>query len=662
MATLSAALARKNPPNSSTYSTGSETANTDGWEDRLARRIMGYIRTADIGEDARRRHDRLGARILYAQHWDRPMPADRAAITANIAGAILRHKVAIMTKQDPIPVIEPDDVGDARAAQLMAKVIRRAWTAQGMKAKIRRLATLANATRTAALKVSWDPTLKGGAGDIATEVVQGWNLILDNTVGDPDQMQYCGHRATMNPSRGMLYYPNAADKIRRLVESQQTRRAGPLTGQGSPISTPWKSTYLPSPSASLINGKPAVTAFAGELVMTTEGATQVTFVEMYHRDYTEVIDEVPVRDPLGKVKQEVVYHDEDHPLAGQPAFDEGEPEMHPLPDGTMVEIPRFTLRMQDVTEEQFVRKYPFWRRTTVAMCGMNAELIEDIPWDRRLPFAFYTDIEPLDGILGRGSLLQTEHLQALTNVGLSTITDTLRFGALCAWLAGTSSGVTSSVIIPGLGQVIPVNDVGAIKPVETKPLDPQFFTLLDKAVTFMERIMGATGIMQGESAGRVDSAAGYDTLAEIGSSTIVECTQRLETTISEWAEICGGFAQEFYDERHAIAVEDQEGNVTWERASSQLLMGSLSYTVATGSTMAWSESAKVNRSMQEYQAGLIDRQAFYEQTNKPNWRQVLARIVAVAGPQGAVGPAASPPPRMRASSSASKPPKPKPHG
>jgi hypothetical protein len=619
--------------------------------------MLGYIRSADIGEETRRRHDRLGARILYAQHWDRPMPADRAAITCNLAGAILRHKAAIMTKQDPIPVIEPDDVGDARAAQLMAKVVRRCWMKTRMREKTRRLILLSNATRTAALKVMWDPTLKGGAGDINTDVIEGWNLILDNQVGDPAQMQFCGHRATMNPSRAMLYYPNAAEKIRRLVETTSTRKITPLMGSGSPISTPWKGTFLPMPGASLINGKPAVTSFAGELVQTNEGTQQIDIVEMYHKDYTEVIDEVPVRDPLGRTKQEIVRDE-----SGMPQFEEAEPEEHTMPDGTTVHLPRFRLSMQDVTEEAFVRKYPFWRRTTIAIWGGEGEMLEDRPWDRRLPFAFYTDLEPLDGIMGRGSLLQTEHLQALTNVGLSTITDTLRFGALCAWLAGTSSGVTSSVIIPGLGQVIPVNDVTAIKPVETKPLDPQFFTLMDHAVQYMERIIGATGIMQGEAAGRVDSAAGYDTLAEIGSATIVECTQRLETTLADWAEIVGGFAQEFYDERHAIAVEDQTGNMTWERASSPLLMGALSYSVATGSTLAWSDSAKQQRAFTEYTNGLIDRQSYYEDTKKPNWRQILQRIVAVAGPQGAIGPAASPPPRMRASSSASKPPKPKPHG
>ena len=620
------------------------------WEDKLTRRVMGYIRAADIGEETRRRHDRLGGRLYYGQHWDRPMPSDRAAITANIGMAILRHKVGIMTKQDPIPVIEPDDVGDARAAQLMGKVVRRIWMDDRMREKARRVITLANATRTAALKVLWDPVAKGGAGDISTQVVPGWCLILDNRVSDPKEMQYAGHRATVNRSRAMLLYPDAAEQILDLVESQHTKRAGPLGRGTTPISTPWKTAYLPPPGASIVNGKPVVTAFAGEIVTDTEGTSDVDIVELYHRDHTLIEKEVAVRDPNGKVKQEIARDDD-----GMPQFDEREPDFHTLPDGSVVAVPNYKLRMQDVMETQLVRKYPYWRRTTLCMYSGEGVMLEDRDWDRRLPLAFYTDIEPLDGMLGRGSLLQIEHLQALVNVGMSTVTDTLRFGALCAWLAGTSSGVTSTQILPGIGQVIPVNDVTQFKPVEVNPLDPQFFTLLDRATLFMERIMGAVGVMQGEAPGRMDSAIGVDSLAEIGGSTLAECTQRFETTIADWAEIVGGFAQEFYDERHAIAVEDVTGDITWERASSPLLAGSFSYSVATGSTMAWSESAKQQRSFQEYQQGLIDRQAYYEETKKANWRQILQRIAAAVGPQGAIGPAASPPPRTR--QTAPKPPK-----
>jgi hypothetical protein len=637
----------------------SAPATGEEWEQKLTRRILGYIRSGDVGEEQRRRSDRLGARIYFGQHWDRAMPSDRAAIMANLAMAIVRHKVGIMTKQDPIPIIEPDDTGDARAAQMMAKVIRRLWMSSRMREKIRRCVTLANTTRTTALKVSWDPTLKGGAGNIATDVISGWNLILDNRVGDPLMMRFCGNRATMDKSRAMLFYPDAADKIRTLVDYQQTRKKGPLNGGGTPIPTPWKTSYIPSPGATVVNGKPVVTAFAGEMAMNDPTNDDVEIIEIYHRDDTLRRETVPVRDSLGAVKQEIARDDD-----GLPKFTEGEPEMHPMPDGSMIALPKFNLEMDDVTEERLVRKYPQWRRTTVCLVGGDGIMLEDRAWDWRLPYAFYTDIEPLDGMLGRGSILQVETLQALLNVGLSTMTDKLRYGALCAWLGGTSSGVTSNVIIPGIGQVVPVSDVSQLKPIEVGALDPGFFTLMDRTVTIMERVLGATGVMQGESAGRVDSNAAYDTLAEIGGSTLVECTQRMETTIADWAEICGQFAQEFYDERHAFQVEDSEGQVTWQRVSSPLLQGSFSYTVATGSTMAWSESSKQQRAYNEYTQGLIDRQTYYERTNTPNWRQMLERITKATGPQGALGPAASPPPRTRqtASKGANAPKAPKPHG
>ena len=392
---------------------GKDKNKQSEWEERLVRRVLTYVRTADQGEEARRRHDRLGSKIMYAQHWERPMPSDRAAITANVAGAMLRHKVAIMTKQDPIPILEPRDVGDQRASQLMAQIIRDLWRTTGMKAKTRRLATLANATRTCAFKVSWDPVMNGGAGGIATDVIPGWSLILDNRVGDTRAMEFCGNRATMNRSRAMLYYPDAAEKIQELVDSMATKKQSTLQSSGAPITTPWKSSYIPSPGASIVNGKPVVTSFAGEIAITAPGTEDVDIMEIYHRDHTLAQKEVPVRDPLGKIKQEISRDDD-----GMPQFTEGQPEMHPMPDGSFVALPKFELVMEDVTEMQLVRKYPHWRRTTICCAGGDGTILEDRPWDYKPPFALYTDIEPLDGILGRGSLLQTEHLQALVNVGL----------------------------------------------------------------------------------------------------------------------------------------------------------------------------------------------------------------------------------------------------
>lgn len=617
------------------------------FEERLVQRVVGYISKADEGEDARRMHDRRGGKLYYGQHWDRPMPSDRAAISANLGMTLVEQKIAIMTKQDPIPVVEPDDVGDVRSAELMGMVVRRAWLADGMRLKLRRLLRQGEATRTAALKVLWDPSLKGGAGDITTDNVPGWRLLVDNTVSDTKQQQFAGDRATMTRSRCMLMYPKAAEKIATMRDFQ-TNRQGPLRQTTSPLPTPWKAPGLPPPGASVVNGKPVITSFAGEIGGGGRtDADMIDVVELYHRDFTLVKDMRPVRDELGRVKQQIVNDEE----TGLPKFEEAEPDQQYVEGVGFVDIPNFELVMEDEMEEALVRKYPFYRRTTVAMQGVTggsstAVLLEDRAWDGPLPYCYYTGGEPLDGILGRGPLLQCEHLQALVNVSLSTTIDNYRMGSLNAWLAGNQSGLAATQIIPGVGQVIPVNDVSAVKPLESPNIDQAIFGLLDKAVTYMERIIGATGVMQGESVGRADSAGTYDTLAEIGGARLVEATQRMESTLEDWAAIVGWYAQQYYDERHAIAVEDIEGNLTWERASSPLLQGSFSYTIATGSTLAWSDSAKAARDLQEYQNGLIDKVEYYKRRKTPHWKEIMRRVAA--NPASA-GPAGAPPPRTRTS-------------
>ena len=77
-------------------------------------------------------------------------------------------------------------------------------------------------------------------------------------------------------------------------------------------------------------------------------------------------------------------------------------------------------------------------------------------------------------------------------------------------------------------------------------------------------------------------------------------------------------------------MEDATGNLTYERAFRPDLQGSLSYKIAVGSTLAWSESALRGRLVQELQMGLIDKVEYWQQTKTPNWRALMARITAEA--------------------------------
>jgi hypothetical protein len=166
----------------------------------------------------------------------------------------------------------------------------------------------------------------------------------------------------------------------------------------------------------------------------------------------------------------------------------------------------------------------------------------------------------------------------------------------------------------------------------------------------MERIIGVTGIMQGEAAGRVDSAAGYDTLAQTSGARVVECTQRMERWISRLMAKVGWYAQRYYTDCHAVRVEDLQGNLTWERAASTQLMGTFSYRIEVGSTMAWNEAARNARLKDDLTAGIIDMQEYWQRTNTPNWREIKKRKLAAGQPLS------PPPPRTR--QSVPKPPKP----
>lgn len=629
------------------------------WKDRLVRRVMGMVAVSDADEEKRRASDRIGAYLYYGKHWNRPMPDSRSAITANVTKALIDHKIAIMTKQDPIPVVEPTDAGDADAARLMRPVLQRWWESDGMRLKVRQLLRLDNTTRTCAGKAVWDPSLREGAGDVTVDVIPGWRLILDPRTRNPREMEFAGDRAIMPRTRAMRLYPDAAKEIR---EAHEVGTKAPGGGNpSSPAGSPWKRAGAGvafETGSAVINGKPVLTAFAGNISAPSLGESDVEIIELYYRDrsvYTAVEED---KDDLGNVRKRVARH----PESGMPLFREVPGSMVATtgPDGQPVHfmMPGFELEMQPVMKEVVKPKYPFWRRTTVLM--PEGVMLEDKAWDAPLPYAVFNDNEPLDGVWAKGCALDLEHLQAALNVSLSNMMDMLRLNAWRPIVAAQGANIQDNSTVINPGQVIRVQGASpreSIWPLEFPAVNDAWFGWCNFVISLMEKIVGATGIMQGEAAGRVDSAAGYDTLAEIGGSRLVESTQRMEQSIADLMQIVGWYVQHFYTERHAVKIEESEGNATWERAYSPFLKGSFSYKVATGSTLAWSESAVRARLLQEMQQGLLDKVGYWKRTNYPDWQEIAKRLAhespALAGMAGA------PPPRTRsAPKHATKPQRP----
>lgn len=601
----------------------------------LISRVMGYLSVAMKDEESRRRTDRIGGNLYYGRHWQIAMPQNRSALTVNVTKALIDHKISIMTKQQPTPVVECTDYGDEEAAKLMRSALTAWWSRDRMQEKLENALLLANNTRTCAYKALWDTSLFDGAGDITADLIPGYRLILDPRTKNKNRMQFIGDVAQMSRSRAMLLFPHAAKEIK---EAPAVDAASPDGNYSSPIRSAWKRIYVDFPGVAILNGRPVVTAFTNQPSGGGITEEEVVVVELYHRDLTTEKVMRPKKDEFGQAHQRVST--DEH---GMPQFEELEAEIRSLEDGTQVSIPQYRLVMEDVFEEVHVLKYPHWRRTTMLLPDMK--IIEDIAWDYPAPYALVNDGTALEGPWVKGCSLDLEDLQAQLNVSLSLMVDNLRFSAYRALLAGNGAQLEKNNLNISPGEVIRAGDINQIKWLDFPQLSGDWFQWLNSSISLMERIIGATGIMQGEAAGRVDSASGYDLLAEIGGSRLVKATQvSVERPIAELCEIVGCFMQKHYTERHAVMVENAEGSVSAQRLGPASLQGSFSYKILTGSSMAWSQSSVRARVIEDLNLGLRDKVSAWKNpaVGIDDWRQIEARM-ATQPPQ--LNPA--PPPRTR---------------
>lgn len=617
-------------------------------DQKLAQTCQYYFGISQRGEDVRRRDDRIGARLWHGQHWVGVRQyRDRAAITANVSQALIHHKVSIMTKQQPIPIVKPREPGSVEAAERMRQLLISKFKDDNMLIKTRDALILCNSTRTSAGKVVWDSTLNNGMGDFTVDVIPGWNLLLDGRVSDKERMQFCGDRARMFRSRAITLYPEAAQKIMDGTPAVY-RRGMPGQEAGSPIRDAWGTGQsLMRGSPTTLNGKAVFTAYAGDPGFATEKDDIVEICELYHKDLTVYEDEEPEKDNFGNPKHEIVRDEE-----GLPQVEHAGSDLMIDEDGTPVHVAAFKIVTQALMKIVYKRKYPDWRRTTVLLPG--GIVLEDIAWDGPLPYFYFNDVYSLEGMWHRGSILQLETLQAMLNVALSTQTDNMRFASIQALLVSSQSGLGSRVITPGPGQAVEVNGVPVsqhVMPLPVQDPNPEWFNYINQLIALMEKTIGAEGIMQGSaaSAPRTDSAAGFGTLAEIGGSRLTENTQRMADSLSDWANISAWFVQNYYTKEHSFAVEDDSGNISHEQAWGPLVQGELDFSVEVEPWMAWSESTKFNRNMELLQAGIIDRVEFYKRTNFPGWQRMLKRMASMVGTpmQALMGGAGAPPKRTR---------------
>lgn len=610
----------------------------DGLDRALARRVRRMIARSDKRESARRKEDRIGGNLFFSNHWAVRMPDGRAAWTVNLARPLIEDKIALITKNRPIPVVEAIGVGDEEGPRIMRSILQQWWTDEKMDAKLEHALFLSNATRTSAIKVWWDPARNAGAGGIAAGVLPGWRILLDPSASERSRLTFAGDRSVMPRWRAMQLYKAAADTIRKAG-------AAKANAEGREDNSPLDDMYPRSGGTGVvtINGAPALTAEGSIEPSAAELRELVEVAEVYWRDPTVVERMMPKKDEHTGENIRKVKMGED----GLPSFTETT-RRHVMADGQEVELPAFELDMEDELEPKFVPKYPYWRRTTVLMQGDDIlETIDDQAWDFELPYAYFIDGRPLEGMWHRGSLLELRGLQTDTNITLSLETDMRRFASLLAAVAYDEAGLEQNTLALMPGDVIRIRGPkGSFEWVKIPPPDASWLEKIRFNIDMMRLILGLDGVMSGQAQGRLDSAAAYDFLGDISGARLTKSGTRMEWAIADLMQIVGGIAQEAFTEKHSVRVEHETGKATYERITPSALRVSMRFGVLVGSQMAWTESARRQRALADVQAGVCDKIGFWQQTNYPDWQNMKARMEREAAEHPNMPPVA-PPPRTR---------------
>lgn len=591
--------------------------------------VENYVRIADQGEEERRKSDRIGANMYAGRQWDVRVSRDRAALTIPYSKRVINQLISLQTKANPIWVVAPNDAGDREASRRMQQILPKIWERDLYKRKVRRAMRLGETTRTCAAKTMWDDSLHAGDGDVATDIIPGWRLILDPRAADPEDMRFIGDRAMMSRADAMLLYPEAAD----IIEHAGQPVAASALGGGSadsPIRNQFRADGAGAngnvawgTGGAVINGVPVVTAFTGRTPVGYADEWAVQIVELYHRDFTMDWQTVPVTDHHGNPEKRMLREED-----GSPKFTQ---------DGEWDEIlgePGFRMNFEDVTERKLVRIYPFWRRTTSIYEGGIRRIIEDIAWDHPQPYELYQAQEWLEGPWSKGTIHDLLDDQIILNVSTSIMQDNLRFGSYRVFKRTNDAPITRNSLLFQAGQVIDVGrSVNNLEPLTFPDMNASWFTWRQEIKKDMREIAGVDGIMSGSMADvapRADSSKMTDSLAELGGSGIVEKTENMEWFIIGIGRRVGYWVQQKYTEAHAVAVEDQNGELGWERCSHEELMGSFNYDIVIGSTTAWSGSGTRTRILEEMQLGLRDKISTWKALESTayaihDWRDIIKR-------------------------------------
>ncbi len=638
---MATALARRK------YEKPEELASPD--EQRVINRLDAYCDIWKSREGSRRKRDAMGIALFRGQTKFSDFNENRLMFRSNPALSLFERVVADVLRGIPEPEIEAVNSDRDDAASIAQGALRTNWKRDRMQRKLARAYRLSGFTRAVGMYTYWKDEALGGIGDLAHDTIYAHNLIVDERYADVQDMEFVGFQKSYSRSKLITLFPNKVEEIEKAAErnqgSQLVSNANenplsygnvPTSGQTDRLVTTASTNTPPYKAVTSINQSRRRDPLTDQVM--------VRF--MWYDDPSPKKIEVPVTDEITGEHQYVADLDD----SGGLQFDEEGHDVIQTMLGPQY-VPRRKPRTKLLTEEKIVRKYP--RTRHVAYVHEDGIMLWDVSWDGPTPISIVRDRGPADGFFAEGTALRMQNPQVGRNIVWTIILERLRKSLAGAFLTTPGSGLKRTQLTNEIGKVFTINRLDEFKEIDMQQLDPAYMGLVDKIYNEMATNIGVTPMMQGQAAGRADSPATYEEIANQSGGPILDRAKLIDYWVEDQAHIDLWFMQNYYTHRHVVEVENEVGFSSWQEASALAMDAEFSVKVKTGSTLSKNGANDYADAQKYAQAGFYALPDLGKYGRVPHYQSALKKRnkIQSMGPQYAylLGPAAASPAQQQAS-------------
>lgn len=436
-------------------------------------------------------------KFLRGKQWKDKRPSYRHSEVLNFTHAAVQTIIPILTDARPNIEALPEEPSDLEFSELMTQILRSKWDREVWGERVAEAIIDSATVGSAISKISWNPDLLDGLGDLEFKVIDYMNFYPDPRATDINDGigRYVIEATPTNVNEVRRRFPKKAKSIKGDVSSLDDAKTARLDLHDTRV-------------RSAVDN---LTLVHGETPRDDTNQDQVLLIECW-MDSDEVIEkEIEQKDKDGKISK---------------AF-------------------------------QQVKKYPRGRKILIA----NGILLEDVPnpyKHGKFPYTKLVDyIEPRE-FWGMGEVEQLKGPQIMINKIISYMMDTMILMSNPLWMVPTGSGVETENLINKPGLVVEYS--GEERPHREQGVNmPAFITqTFDRLVNLFDKISGVHDVSQGVAPSGASGIA-IDLLQEAAQTKLRLKGRNVDGWLTKSGQLMSSLVLQFYETPRVIRITNNEG-------------------------------------------------------------------------------------------------------